>query len=200
MNAPAANVTLVLGGARSGKSAVGERLAAKSGAPVLYVATAEERDDEMTARIERHRARRPAHWRTLDAPHDLPALLAETARPDECVLIDAIDVWLSNELLGLIAAVEDASIPRALAAQAEEQLLGDVADVANWATARSAPVILVSSEVGSGVVPPYPLGRLYRDVLGAANQALAASCDCVLLVVAGIAVDLRHIAGDAAIE
>lgn len=190
MSAPAQNVTLVLGGARSGKSAIGERLAAESGAPVLYVATAEVIDDEMAARVERHRARRPGHWRTLDAPRDLPALLAHDALTNECVLIDAIDNWLSNELLRLVP-VDDDSLPRALAAEAEVQLLGDVADVASWASARSSPVIVVSSEVGSGVVPPYPLGRLFRDILGAANQALAAESAHVLMVVAGIPVDLR---------
>ena len=190
MSAPAANVTLVLGGARSGKSAIGERLAAESGAPVLYVATAEVIDDEMAARVERHRARRPGHWRTLDAPRDLPAALVHDARPNECVLIDAVDVWLANELLRLHSG-EGESIPRALAAETEQQLLGDVEDVASWASARSSPVIFVSSEVGSGVVPPYPLGRLFRDILGAANQALAAKSAHVFMVVAGVPVDLR---------
>jgi adenosylcobinamide kinase/adenosylcobinamide-phosphate guanylyltransferase len=194
VSTPSSHVTLLLGGARSGKSATAERIAAASDLPVLYVATAQGGDEEMQARIARHRSRRPAHWRTLDAPFDLPALLADAAPPDHLILVDAVDVWLANELLRLLASVTDGEIPRALAADVESRLLGAVADIASCAAGRQTPVLLVSSEVGSGVVPPYPLGRLFRDVLGAANQALAAAANRVLLVVAGIPVDLRALA------
>lgn len=193
----AANITLVLGGARSGKSATAERLAAAGGAPVLYVATAQVRDEEMAERVTRHVARRPANWRTLEATDALPAALAVNARADETVLIDSIDIWLSNSLLAALDSTgtpNAETIPRALALSIEARLLAEVAELIAWAATRGAAVVLVSSEAGSGVVPPYPLGRLFRDVLGTANQTLAAAAGSVLLVVAGIAVDLRRLA------
>jgi adenosylcobinamide kinase / adenosylcobinamide-phosphate guanylyltransferase len=189
----AANLTLLLGGARSGKSATAERLALASGAPVLYVATAQIGDEEMAERVARHVARRPVEWRTLEAPLNLAAALCNTARADETVLIDSIDVWLSNALLAALGNLDAAAIPRALAREIEARVLSEVADLCAWATARTATVLLVSSEVGSGVVPPYPLGRVFRDLLGSVNQALATAAGDVLLVIAGIPVDLHRL-------
>jgi adenosylcobinamide kinase / adenosylcobinamide-phosphate guanylyltransferase len=187
----AANLTLLLGGARSGKSATAERLALASGAPVLYVATAQIGDEEMAERVARHVARRPVEWRTLEAPLNLAAALCNAARADETVLIDSIDVWLSNALLAALGNADAATVPRELAREIEARVQSEVADLCAWATARTATVLLVSSEVGSGVVPPFPLGRVFRDLLGLVNQALATAAGVVLLVIAGIPVDLR---------
>lgn len=185
-------VTLVLGGARSGKSAVAQRIAGACGGPVLYVATAEASDEEIAARIERHRAERPAAWRTLEAPRGLPEAVAAAAAPRETVLIDCASVWLSNELLAIAGGVEGDTVPASLAIEIEARLLADTDRLAVWAQARPGATVIVSNEVGAGVVPAFALGRLYRDVLGRANQRLAAAAGSVLLVVAGIPLDLRR--------
>ncbi len=194
-------LTLVLGGARSGKSRHAERLAAGTGSDVVYVATAAVTDEEMAERIARHRAARPPGWRTIEAARDLDLRLPAEAPDGACVLIDCLSVWLSNELLRRLEGMgaEEAVAPSLAAAVEREQderferLLG-------WAARRAGATIAVSNEVGSGVVPPYLLGRLYRDLLGRANQTVAAAAGAVHLVVAGIAVDLRRLAlaeGDA---
>ncbi len=194
-------LTLVLGGARSGKSRHAERLAAASGREVIYVATAAATDEEMAERIARHRAARPPDWRTIEAALDLDLRLPAEAPDGVCVLIDCLSIWLGNELLRRLegTGADDTIAPSLAAAVEREQderldrLLGRVAR-------RAGPTIAVSNEVGSGLVPPYPLGRLYRDLLGRANQTVAAAAGAVHLVVAGIAVDLRRLAlaeGDA---
>jgi len=159
---------LVLGGSRSGKSAFAESRLARA-ADVDYVATAADRpgDDEWTLRIAAHRARRPEHWKTIETS-DVAAVLAADGPP---VLIDSITLW--------VAGVLDEQL---------EQRADDL--IAAWeATSRSA--VAVSDEVGSGVVPESPSGRLFRDALGEVNQRLAASADEVYLVVAGIPLRLR---------
>jgi adenosylcobinamide kinase/adenosylcobinamide-phosphate guanylyltransferase len=165
-----AKITLVLGGARSGKSRFGESLIAALPPawqpPWTYVATAEAGDAEMAERIAVHRARRGAHWQTIEAPRDLPAALkAAQGKP---VLVDCLTLWLSN----LMLAEADVDAETALLEQALE--------------AVTAPVVLVANEVGSGIVPEYPLGRRFRDLQGILNQRIAARADRVALVVAGI--------------
>ncbi len=188
-------IAVVLGGARSGKSRHAERLAADSGAPVVYVATATPDDDEMAERIARHRAARPAGWRTIEAPYDLELRLGEAVPDGACVLIDCLSVWLSNEMLRQLAGTEiDVTVPAALANAAEREISERVERLVGWAAARPGQTIVVSNEVGSGLVPPYPVGRLYRDLLGRANQLVAARAGAVYLIVAGIAVDLRRLA------
>jgi adenosylcobinamide kinase/adenosylcobinamide-phosphate guanylyltransferase len=165
---------LVLGGARSGKSGFAERLAAECGEPVLYVATATVTDEEMAERIARHRAQRPPTWRTLEAPADVARRLGCEARGATTILIEDLTLLLSN----LMAS--DSS-------RAEGRAVDEVACL----VALDAHVILVSNEVGMGIVPEHPLGRHFRDALGRLNQAAAAACGEVYLLVAGLPLRLK---------
>ena len=160
-------LTLVLGGARSGKSRHAESLIAAVPPPWVYVATAEARDAEMAERIARHRERRGAGWQTVEAPHDLPRTLSsiDAGRP---VLVDCLTLWLSNRML--VEADIEAEITRL-----EEAVAG-----------RQASVIVVSNEVGQGIVPENALARRFRDLQGRLNQRMAASADRVVLMVAGL--------------
>lgn len=164
---------LVLGGARSGKSLHAERLVADSGLERVYVATAEARDAEMTERIRHHRARRGPDWRTLEAPEALEEVLAAQARPGRAILVDCLTLWLSN-LLHL--GHEPESRGAALCARLSE--------------ARGL-VVLVSNEVGLGLVPETPLGRRFRDAQGRLNQAVAAAAGRVEFVAAGLPIVLK---------
>lgn len=177
----ARETTLVLGGARSGKSDYAQALAGRLGERVLYVATATIGDEEMAQRVAHHRASRPATWDTCEAPLDLHAALQQRAGDDEVVLIDCLTLWATNVLL------QDEEHPDA----AEARLLADLDAVLDLCAARGAQLIVVSNEVGLGVVPPYPLGRAYRDLLGRANQHLARRADRVLFLVAGLPVDVK---------
>jgi adenosylcobinamide kinase / adenosylcobinamide-phosphate guanylyltransferase len=165
-----AKLTLVLGGARSGKSRYAEgvitALPPPWTPPWAYVATAEAGDLEMAERIAGHRSRRGPQWETVEAPRDLPAALKSCwGKP---VLIDCLTLWLSN----LMLANADIDAETALLEQA--------------LAAATAPVALVANEVGSGIVPDHPLGRRFRDLQGLLNQRIAARADRVVLVVAGI--------------
>ncbi len=158
--------TLVLGGARSGKSLHAERLVTALPPPWVYVATAQPFDDEMALRIAEHRARRDEGWATMEAPLDLAgALIAAGGRP---VLVDCLTLWLTNQMLG------GHDIARATAA------LDAALD------ARAAPTVLVSNEVGLGIVPDNALARAFRDAAGRLNQHLAARAGTVLFMVAGL--------------
>lgn len=178
-------LTLILGGARSGKSSYAEMLAAAAAAEsgsVLYIATAEAWDEEMAARIASHKAQRPAHWWTLEAPRHPGAAAAallqgETPAP-AVVLLDCLTLLANNVLIALPEGASEAEATAALGAEVDELLAACNASTAQW--------IIVSNEVGLGIVPAYPLGRLYRDALGRANQKLAAAADKVVLLVAGI--------------
>jgi adenosylcobinamide kinase/adenosylcobinamide-phosphate guanylyltransferase len=176
---PSTRRVLLLGGARSGKSAAAEAMAARAahGGPVTYVATAESRpqDEEWAARIAAHRARRPPHWRTVETADPAPALAAGGV-----VLVDCLALWLTRAM-DAVHAWDDA----AWAATAPDELSERVnALVAAWSNA-SGTVIGVSNEVGMGVVPATPAGRRFRDELGRLNVRLAAAADEVYLVVAG---------------
>ncbi|MGH9157675.1 MAG: bifunctional adenosylcobinamide kinase/adenosylcobinamide-phosphate guanylyltransferase [Acidimicrobiales bacterium] len=164
-------LTLLLGGARSGKSALAVRMAAAvgtTGAPVVVIATAEARDQEMAARIARHRAQRPSGWITVEAPMELGAAL-DGADPASFVIVDCLTLWVTN----LGEHLDDAEvIERAGAAAAV-------------AAARPGPTVVVSNEVGSGIVPFDPAVRAWRDLLGSVNTTWATVADRVALVVAG---------------
>lgn len=187
---------LVLGGARSGKSSYAEALAARiSGEhPVLYVATATAEDDEMRERIARHRAARPAHWLTVEAPSDPTAATREHAAHANIpvILLDCVTLLVSNLLLGGPHA--DFDERRFDAAEAEARATRAVEGLLAAWRETEATLILVSNEVGMGLVPPYPLGRVYRDALGRINARLAAEADIVLLLVAGLPVEMKSLA------
>ncbi|MXV99547.1 MAG: bifunctional adenosylcobinamide kinase/adenosylcobinamide-phosphate guanylyltransferase [Acidimicrobiaceae bacterium] len=164
-------LTVLTGGVRCGKSAAAVAAAATSGAPVTYIATAEPGDDEMAERIQRHRAERPAHWTTLEEPRDLATAVASVDL-DATLVIDCLGMWVTNRLL------EDP--PPASAAVVEE-----AAGLAGELAARPGLTLVVTNEVGSGVVPATPLGREFRDLLGSVNQAMVRAADAAYLVVAG---------------
>jgi adenosylcobinamide kinase/adenosylcobinamide-phosphate guanylyltransferase len=166
-----ARLTLVLGGARSGKSCYAERLITAAPPPWIYVATAEPGDAEMAERIARHRARRGTGWTTLETPRDVVGALAAHATTP--MLVDCLTLWLSNALLA--RADVDAEIERLEAAL----------------TQVAAPLVLVANEVGFGIVPDNPLGRRFRDAQGLLNQRIAARADRVVLVVAGLPLTIK---------
>lgn len=187
-------LTLILGGARSGKSSLALRLATERGGDdVLYVATAEPLDEEMATRIERHRAERPAAWDTLEAPVQLAeaieARLRDRGRSFRAVVVDCVTVWMSNVVLAQEATGPEAQLQAAL---------DEVSSLLDLVRRRELTWLLVSNEVGMGLVPPYPLGRVYRDVMGRVNQELARAADEVILVVAGLPWHLKRLTpGDA---
>jgi adenosylcobinamide kinase/adenosylcobinamide-phosphate guanylyltransferase len=175
---------LILGGVRSGKSAYAQELAQHQGAHcVLFVATAEAGDAEMARRITAHRQSRPATWRTLEAPREVAKAIEDSLGDARVVLIDCLTLLVSNVILALGETPDPSQAEHAV--QAEVQAL--------WQTcqARPATFIVVSNEVGLGLVPDNPLGRLYRDLLGQANQVLAVHAQAVYWMVAGLAVELK---------
>lgn len=187
------SITLLLGGARSGKSSYAERLATMraGGEPVLYVATATADDDEMNARIVAHRATRPPSWQTLEAPFAPAAALAAMPVSPRVVLLDCVTLLISNILL----KHEPGEAPSvAASAEAERAATGEIEALLAWQRSSTASLILVSNEVGMGIVPAYPLGRAYRDLLGRINTRLAREADEVLLMIAGLPVELKALA------
>ena len=163
------SLVVLLGGARAGKSALAQELAARWEGPVAYVATAEARDEEMAERIERHRRERPEGWMTVEEPLELRAVL-ERLEHGQAAVVDCLTLWVSNVL-------ERGDSPTAVLAEAGE--------AAALAAAHPAPVIVVSNEVGLGIVPASPLARVYRDLLGAVNRAFVDEAETASLVVAG---------------
>lgn len=176
---------LILGGARSGKSSFAERLASKHGGSVLYVATAEAGDEEMRRRIEEHRRARPVSWRSLEAPRALGATIQKEAKDARVIIVDCLTLLVSN----LMAGMEEPS-PEELT-QVEKDLEAEVEELLMTMDSSDAKFVIVSNEVGMGLVPPYAMGRVYRDLLGRANQRLARRADEVYLMVAGIPVDVK---------
>ena len=171
------NVTFVLGGCRSGKS--GFALQTAGAIPAerrVFIATSMPFDDEMKARVARHRAERGAGWTTVEAPLALAEAIAENARDGSVILVDCLTLWISNLLLstGVPAAVEG-RIPRLIETLAQ----------------AACPVVLVSNEVGAGIVPENNLARQFRDLAGTANQAVAAAASRVVWVAAGIPVTIK---------
>lgn len=166
-------ITLVLGGVRSGKSRFAQKLAEKASS-VAFVATAKALDAEMRDKIRRHQEERPEHWRTLEEPLELARVLVERAPQFEVVLVDCLTLFVANVL-------------------EEEPRTADkrIAGLTDALRTACASVVLVSNEVGSGVVPAYPAGRQFRDLLGEVNQKVAAIADNVVFMVAGLPMLLK---------
>lgn len=181
-------ITLLIGGVRAGKSARALTIAEsrRDDRPLLFVATAQAFDDEMRARIDAHRRERGPRWSTLESPLELAADLEAYLGASEpsAVVIDCITLWVSNILLAL---PDDADAERIVAdrARALGALLAKL-------SANGTDIVLVTNEVGLGIVPSTPLGRRYRDALGRANQLLAAASDVVTLMVAGLSLPLKQ--------
>lgn len=169
-------LVVILGGARSGKSALALELGRRWPGQVTFVATAEPRDEEMRARIERHRRERPTGWDLVEEPRELGSL--SVWRGDDLVVVDCLTLWVSN----LLEAKQDED---AIVAKAEE--------LAAVVVARRSPTVIVSNEVGFGVVPATPLGRQFRDLLGTVNRIFVARADTALFLVAGRALRLEPI-------
>jgi adenosylcobinamide kinase/adenosylcobinamide-phosphate guanylyltransferase len=178
---PTNGMTLILGGARSGKSALAEKIARDSDTSVLFVATATAGDEEMALRIRRHRASRPAGWQTLEAPLDVGRSL-KTAGAG-VVIVDCITLLINNILLSLPENTPEDTVMEKVRAEMDDLIAAQVRLGGRW--------LVVSNEVGLGLVPPYPLGRLYRDALGRANQILAAAAERVIFMVAGLPLTMK---------
>ncbi len=177
----ARQLTLILGGARSGKSDFARTLALKRGGDdVLFIATAQARDEEMRARIEKHRAERPAQWKVIEAPRAIAHVgeIRESSLHARVVLLDCVTLWVSNVLL------EDER-------DAEQTMARELEEFLAWYHGAQIELIVVSNEVGMGIVPENELGRAFRDLLGAANQKLAAAADEVFWLVAGLPIEVK---------
>jgi len=177
---------LILGGARSGKSRLAEQQAAASGLAVQVIVTAEALDAEMAARIARHQADRPAGWTVVEAPVGLAAALTAAAAPDRCVVVDCLTLWLAN----LLAGAE--TLPPGAGAEALSAFTRERAALLELIPRLPGPVIFVANEVGLGLVPESPLGRLFRDEAGRLNQAVAALAGTVVFVAAGLPLVLKN--------
>ena len=175
MSKRAHKIILVLGGARSGKSTYAQQTASSLGRKVLYCATAEPLDADMKKRIQLHRKIRPKSWQTLEAIHAPAAALASIVQNYDAVIIDCITVLVAN-LVGKTGSIT----------KREQNAYREIRDLIRLMQKRESTYILVSNEVGLGIVPPYRLGRDYRDILGKVNQLLAAIADEVYFMMAGI--------------
>jgi adenosylcobinamide kinase/adenosylcobinamide-phosphate guanylyltransferase len=190
---------LILGGARSGKSTFAERLALHSGRSVAFIATASASDDEMRERIQRHRASRPAAWSTIEEPYHLAEAINRAAQQADVLLLDCMTIWLNNWLLA--HNITDLEETAAANTQYVEAVLAAIDELlaAFAALPSNKTLVVVTNEVGLGIVPAYVLGRVYRDLLGLVNQRLAAAANQVYLMVAGLGVDIKRLHEDASL-
>ena len=194
---PVPRLILILGGARSGKSTFAEQLAKRSGRSVAFIATATVSDDDMRSRIERHRAVRPSDWSTIEEPLQLSLAVHKAASLADVLLLDCMTLWVSNWLFTQ-ENIDDAS---PLTSRYYEGALAEIDGLLNTLNTLDSQktLIVVTNEVGLGIVPSYTLGRVYRDVLGLVNQRLASAADRVYLMVAGLGVDIKRLHEEATI-
>ena len=178
MTTKESKITLLLGGARSGKSSYAQTLAENSGKSVTFLATAQALDDEMSARIKKHKAERPAHWQTLEIPLDIAAHVGQIK--SDLVILDCMTLLATNLLMQFVKddLVDEVPFAEAVHKEVEDLLAAIRAEERGW--------IIISNEIGLGLVPPYQMGRIYRDLLGWANQRLGREADKVIFMVAGI--------------
>ena len=178
--------TLILGGARSGKSAYAEKLALESGKEVIYIATASAGDGEMAQRIEKHRADRPAIWTTVEEPIMLAAAIDKWSAPGRLLLVDCLTLWLTNLIFSVDQDCPEVGVidlPPVFYEQSDALLTA--------LHEAKGDVVLVSNEVGMGIVPYGALSRCFADEAGRLNQAVAAACDRALFIVAGMPLTLK---------
>lgn len=166
-------VTFLVGGARSGKSGLGVRMAEGDGSPVVFIATGERSDEEMAARIARHQAERPSHWRTVEAPRDVAGALAGVGSA-HFVILDCLTLWTANML-----------------EENDDTILAAAGDLAGALSGREGASAVISNEVGSGIVPVHPVSRRYRDLLGLVNAIFRRAADRSFLCVAGGVVPIQ---------
>ncbi len=185
---------LVTGGARSGKSAFAEKLAKESGKKVIYLATATAEDEEMAQRIARHRRRRPPGWETVEEPLDVPGVIEKYSASGQLILVDCLALFLSNLLLKAKGQLDPEAAPDFPGGK--ERVLQAIKRLGEVISFAAAEIIIVTNEVGWGLVPAHPLGRVYRDLLGIANQRLASLADQVYLVVCGLALEIKSLQTD----
>ncbi|MFN3491784.1 MAG: bifunctional adenosylcobinamide kinase/adenosylcobinamide-phosphate guanylyltransferase [Anaerolineales bacterium] len=178
-------LTFILGGARSGKSSYAQKLAEDSGKVVRFIATAQAYDDDMKARIQKHREDRPAEWQTLEIPKDISAYLIQNPQQTEMYLLDCITLLANNVFMQFI---EDDAVHESKAKPALEH---EMDELLKYIREHDEEWIIISNEVGLGLVPPYQMGRVYRDLLGWANQRLAKEAASVLFMVAGIPMKVK---------
>jgi len=171
------SITLVLGGARSGKSGYAQKIASRF-ERVTFIATGQARDGEMRRKIAQHRRDRPASWRTVEAPVNLHKTICSESKKADVVLVDCLTLYVAN----VVGAKK----------RLNSESNAHIEDVCNAIRASEASVIVVSNEVGSGIVPPYRSGRMYRDLLGQMNQGVAQIADTVVLMVAGLPVAVKE--------
>jgi adenosylcobinamide kinase/adenosylcobinamide-phosphate guanylyltransferase len=191
----------VTGGARSGKSAYAEQLADALDRPVTYVATAEAGDPEMEERIARHRRRRPDSWTTVEEPRAVAVLVEKIGQRDQTILIDCLTLLITNLIYqdwplqpaGDSTGERPVVLPPSVTEPIEERVMAEVRHLAEAACSSRAQVILVSNETGLGLVPASPEARLFRDLAGLANQEMATRADRALLLVSGLALDLKSL-------
>lgn len=177
-------LTLILGGVRSGKSNYAQVLVEKCSAPVLFVATANiDGDEEMQVRVNAHQAARPQHWQTLEAPYNVGKEIRFVNTSARIVLLDCLTVLAGNVV---------SRLPEPITSEAaEDAILREIDDILTTIHLCQLDWFIISNEVGMGIVPPYPLGRFYRDALGRANQRLAGEADEVIFMIAGLPMKLK---------
>ncbi len=187
-----AKVILVTGGARSGKSRFAENLVKSldGNGSVLYIATAQAFDEEMKLRIEKHRQSRPAHWTTMEAYRGLGKIIANNGPFYQVVLLDCITIMVTNLLFDL-PEIKQEDFDRISIERAEATVLGEVEQMAEGFAHFPGTVVMVTNELGSGIVPEYPLSRIFRDIAGRINQYLAQKSDEVYLIVCGIPLKIK---------
>lgn len=173
------NITLVLGGARSGKSSYAEKLAMESGLPVTYIATAQVYDNEFKARVQHHKDRRPASWALVEEPHRIAQTLSRLAQPNQCLIVDCLTVWLAQWICA------DCNPPKDSSWQQEREAFLKLLPT------FSGTIILVSNEVGMGIVPLGEINRQFQDQQGRLNQAVAEIANSVVFIAAGLPLKLK---------
>ena len=185
-------LTLIIGGVRSGKSAFAAQLAERSGGSVLFLATMAPGDDEDRRRVRRHQEARPSHWQTLEEPLAVPEALLRCGPGFETVVLDCLTLWVARIMEAeSVRTPAGGDLPLSEADRIEKVVGGRVSDLLAAYAAQSCSLIVVSNEVGAGLVPVHASGRLFRDLLGLANQRLAAQADAVHYLVAGLPLTLK---------